>query len=154
MKLKLTIIGLVIAIFSVIGYVYTPIAISQMIHSMIGMTGSSSSSSPINTSSMLHSMGYPSRTLVIPVLQYSFVGLGIIGIVLIGYGFVSKNYKKQFVVEETQDKEPRTEKSSTNSQSENENSLTNYKAMKRLQERLANGEITASEFERTKKLLE
>lgn len=153
MRTILVIIGISIAVFSMIGYVYTPVAISQVAHSMLGMAGSSSSSS-FSTSAMLHSMGYPSRSTIIPAMQYSFIGLEVAGMGLTMYGFVAKKPVKKVVAKKTPSKEPGTEDSQVNSQPTNENSLTNYSAIKRLQERLANGEITASEFERIKKLLE
>lgn len=152
MRIILVIIGIAIAAFSMIGYVYTPVAISQVAHSMLGMAGSSSSSS-FSTSSMLHSMGYPSRTAIIPAMQYSFIGLEVAGMGLTFYGFIAKKPVKKAPVKKIA-KEPGAEESPANSQPTNENSQTNYSAIRRLQERLANGEITASEFERIKKLLE
>ena len=153
MRIILVIIGIVIAAFSMIGYVYTPIAISQVAHSMLGMAGSSSSS-PMSTSSMLHSMGYPSRSAIIPVMQYSFIGLEVAGMGLAFYGFIAKKPVKKVVVKKNPNKELGTEESTANSKPENETPETNFRAIRRLQERLANGEITASEFERIKKLLE
>ena len=153
MRTILVIIGISLAVFSMIGYVYTPTAISQVAHSMLGMAGSSSSSS-FSTSAMLHSMGYPSRSTIIPVMQYSFIGLEVAGMGLTMYGFIAKKPIKKVVAKKNTSKEPGIEESPTNSQSTIENSLTNYSAIRRLQERLANGEITASEFERIKKLLE
>ena len=153
MRIILVIIGISLAAFSMIGYVYTPVAISQVAHSMLGMAGSSSSSS-FSTSAMLHSMGYPSRSTVIPAMQYSFIGLEVAGMGLTFYGFIAKKPVKKVVAKKNTNKKDGVEGSPTNSQSTIENSLTNYNAIRRLQERLANGEITASEFERVKKLLE
>ena len=153
MRTILVIIGIALAVLSMIGYVYTPVAISQVAHSMLGMAGSSSSSS-FSTSAMLHSMGYPSRSTVIPAMQYSFIGLEVAGMGLTFYGFIAKKPVKKVVAKKNANKEPGAGESPANSQPTNENSTTNHSAIRRLQERLANGEITASEFERIKKLLE
>ena len=153
MRIVLVIVGIVITVFSLIGYVYTPTAISQVAHSMLGMAGSSSSS-PISTSSMLHSMGYPSRSTIVPVMQYSFIGLEVAGMGLTMYGSIAKKPVKKVSAKKNTNKELEVEEAPINLRSTNENSLTNYSAIRRLQERLANGEIMASEFERIKKLLE
>lgn len=153
MRIVLVIIGIAIAVFSMIGYAYTPTAISQVAHSMLGMAGSSSSS-PMSTSSMLHSMGYPSRSTIVPVMQYSFIGLEVAGMGLTMYGFIAKKPVKKEITKKNTNKELEVEESPVNLRPTNENSLTNYSAIRRLQERLANGEIMASEFERIKKLLE
>ena len=150
MNMKLVIIGIVLATLSTILYVKTPSLISQMVHSMMSMTGSSGSSS-LNTAGMLHAMGYPSRTVVIPIMQSSFIGLGIMGIIMTVYGIAANKYKRQFVAESSPDQELGTE-SLANSQSDNP--PKNYKALRKLQDRLVKGEITTSEFERVKKLLE
>jgi uncharacterized membrane protein len=99
-------------------------------------------------------MGYPSRTAIIPVMQYSFIVLEVAGMALAMYGFIAKKPVKKVVAKKSTDKKSGTEESPTNSQPTNENLQTNSKALSRLQERLANGEITADEFERIKKLLE
>ena len=151
MNMKLVIIGIVLATLSTILYVKTPSLISQMVHSMMSMTGSSGSSS-LNTAGMLHAMGYPSRTVVIPIMQSSFIGLGIMGIIMTGYGIAAKKYKRQFVAESSPEQELGTEESLANSKSDN--TQKNYKALRKLQDRLVRGEITTSEFERVKKLLE
>ena len=153
MRIVLVIIGIAITVFSMISYGYTPTAISQVAHSMLGMAGSTSSS-PISTSSMLHSMGYSLKSTIVPVMQYSFIGLEIVGMGLIMYGFIAKKPVKKGGAKKNTNKELEVEESPVNLRSTNENSLTNYSAIRRLQERLANGEIMASEFERIKKLLE
>ena len=152
MKLKLVIIGIVIATSSAILYVKTPSLISQMVHSMMSMAGPSTSSSTFNTSGMLHAMGYPSRTVVIPIMQSSFIGFGIMGLIMTIYGMAAKKYKRQFVAKSSPDQEH--EKEESHAKSQPDNSQKNYKALSKLQERLANGEITTSEFERIKKLLD
>jgi uncharacterized membrane protein len=149
MKIILLVVGSCIAFVSILGYFDAPSIISQMVHSIMGVnTGSTSSSSPITTSSMLHSMGYPSRSVVVPIMQDSFLGLAIVGIGMAGFGTIAKNRKRQFMtspVSEEQDKKIQ------------ENSKTGempQTSLRILQERLAKGEITSSEFQRMKKLLD
>ena len=114
MRIILVIIGIVIAVFSMVGYAYTPIAISQVAHSMLEMAGSSSSSG-FSTSAMLHSMGYPSRSTIIPAMQYSFIGLEVAGMGLTMYGFIAKKPVKKVVPKKDSKKESGTEESPANS---------------------------------------
>ena len=93
-------------------------------------------------------MGYPSRSVVIPIMQDSFLGLAIVGIGMAGFGAIAKNRKRQFMtspISEEQDKKmqenPKTDEMPQTS-------------LRILQERLAKGEITSSEFQRMKKLLD
>ena len=148
MKITLLVVGLCIVFVSILGYLDAPSIISQMVHSIIiTNTGSTSSSSPITTSSMLHSMGYPSRSVVVPIMQDSFIGLAIVGIGMAGFGTIAKNRKRQFTsqVSEEQDKKI---------QNDSKTSEMPQTSLRILQERLAKGEITSSEFQRMKKLLD
>ena len=149
------IIGSLVVLISIIGYVDAATLISQMVHSMMSsFVGSTPGSFPITTSSMLHSMGYPSKSTVVLFMQYSFVGLAIAGIGMMVHGAVAKNFKKQFTVELDTDEPYEIKKSYTNFQPMDEKLQANSKAISRLQERLANGEIRTDEFERIKKFLE
>ncbi len=92
---------------------------------------------------MLHSMGYPSRSIVVPIMQDSFIGLAIVGIGMIGFGVITKNFKKQFATKPSLDKN-KVHKNSEHVDEKPQSSLNI------LQERLAKGEITSSEFQRLK----
>jgi uncharacterized membrane protein len=147
-KITLLLVGSCIVFVSIMGYFDTPSIISQMAHSIIGANiGSTSSSSPVTTLSMLHSMGYPSRSVVVPIMQDSFIGLAIVGIGMAGFGTIAKNRKMQFtsLVLEEQDKKIHDDSKTI------EKPQTSLRI---LQERLAKGEITSSEFQRLKELLD
>ena len=155
MKLKLLVIGFFVVLISILGYVDTPILISKMVHAMMNsMVASAPGSSSITTSSMLHSMGYPSRSTVVTIMQYSFLGLVIMGIGMMMFGAVTKKHKKQFTVELVTDEQHEMKESHTNSQSMDEKLQTIPHGLRILQERLAKGEITSKEFQRLKGFLE
>jgi len=126
---------------------------SQMIHSfMSSMTGSSVPGT--SGSSILKSMGYPSRTVVIPLIQYSFVGLGAVGIGFIAFGAIAKKIKKQFEMKLVAEEHETVKEIHSEPQSKDEKIQSNLRSLRILQERLAKGEITSNEFQKLKKFLE
>src|SRR5690242_5203810 len=147
-------IGICLVLVSVPGYLETPALMSQMIHSfMSSMTGTSVPGT--GGGSILKQMGYPSRTVVIHLIQYYFVGMGVVGIGFVAFGAIAKKVKKQFEVKLVAEEEQQTVKEiSTKSQSKDEKIETNLRSLRILQERLAKGEITSSEFQKLKKFLE
>ena len=148
-------IGICLVLISVPGYFYTPMFVSQMAHSMMSLGGSSSSgSSPVTTTSILHSMGYPSRSTISPIMQYSFIGLAVAGVGMTGFGAVAKKVKKQFAVKLVAEEPDKVKEFHAEPQPTNERTQTNFRSLKILQERLAKGEITSNEFQRLKRLLE
>ena len=80
-------------------------------------------------------------------MQDSFLGLAIVGIGMAGFGTIAKNRKMQFtsLVLEEQDKKIHDDSKTI------EKPQTSLRI---LQERLAKGEITSSEFQRLKELLD
>ena len=153
MRIKPLIIGLCLVLISVPGYLDTPALMSQMIHSfMSSMTGSSIPGT--NGGSMLKQMGYPSRTVVIPLIQYSFVGLGVAGIGFVVFGVIAKKVKKQFEVKLVAEEQKTVKEIHTEPQPKDERLQTNLRSLRILQERLAKGEITSSEFQKLKRFLE
>ena len=152
MRIIPLIIGLCLVIISVPGYLDSPSLMSQMIHSfMSSMTGTSV---PGTSGSILKQMGYPSRTVVIPLIQYSFAGLGVVGIGFVAFGAVAKKVKKQFEMKLVAE-EPETIKEIHVEPKPKDGKLeTNLRSLRILQERLAKGEITSSEFQKLKKFLE
>src|SRR5579864_6823964 len=96
MRIVLVITGLCLVFISIPGYLDTPNLITQMIHSF---TGSFTGTIPgTSGGSMLHQMGYPSRTVVIPLIQYCFIGLAVAGIGVTVYGAVAKKITGQVTV--------------------------------------------------------
>lgn len=151
MRTMLVIIGVCLVFISIPGYLDTPNLISQMIHSF---TGSITGSIPgAGGGSMLHQIGYPSRTVIIPLIQYSFVGLAIAGIGLVGFG-VARNVPKQITMKLVAEEPEKINKVPTCSQITDERTQTNLRSLRILQERLAKGEITSNEFQNLKRLLE
>ena len=157
MRLSLVMAGLCLVIISIPGYLDTPSFMSQMIHSFTSsMTGSIPGTSG---GSMLHQMGYPSRTVIIPMIQYSFIGLAVAGIGITVFGTVAKKIPKQVAVKlvtESEIKEISTgpKIADQNTHAVDEGTQTNLRSLRILQERLAKGEITSSEFQNLKRLLE
>lgn len=160
MRIGLVMIGACLVIISIPGYLDTPSMMSQMIHSF---TSSMTGSIPGTTGgSMLHQMGYPSRTVIIPLIQYSFVGLALVGIGFAAFGAVAKKIPKQVTVKLVTE-EPDIVKDHTSSEVEethtsskitDESTQTNLRSIRILQERLARGEISSSEYQNLKRLME
>jgi uncharacterized membrane protein len=152
MRIVLVMIGLCLVLISIPGYLDTPNLMSQMIHSF---TSSFTGSIPgTSGGSMLHQMGYPSRTVIIPLIQYSFVGLAAVGIGFVGFGSVAKKIPKQVTVKLVTEEAEKVKEVHTSPQITDERTQTNLRSLRILQERLAKGEITSSEFQNLKRLLE
>src|SRR5689334_7085973 len=146
MRIVLVMIGICLVLISIPGYLNTPNIMSQIIHSF---TGSHTGSIPgTNGGSMLHQMGYPSRTVIIPLIQYSFLGLAVVGICLVGFGEVAKKIPKKVSVKLVTEEIEETEKVKevqTKPQVTDEKTQANLRTLRILQERLAKGEITPNE---------
>ena len=152
MRIELVMIGLCLALISIPAYLDTPNLISQMIHSFTSsMTGSIPGT---NGGSMLKQMGYPSRTVIIPIIQYSFVGLSVAGVGLAGFGAIAKKIPKQVKVKLVTEEPDKIKEIHMDSQPADEGMQTNLRSLRILQERLAKGEITSSEFQNLKRFLE
>ena len=94
MRIALVAIGIVLTIFSIPAYYYSPHYLTDVTHSFIG----SMSGGNTNTASMLRQMGYPSMHQVIAMLQYSLIGLEVAGVGMVMYGFVAKKVPKSIPV--------------------------------------------------------
>ena len=168
MRIRHVIIGLVLVLISVPGYLDTPTLMSQMVHYMMGsMMGSSSGSIPgAGSGSILKQMGYPSRSTVVPLIQYSFVGLALTGLGFIVFGIIARKVSSQVTVNLVTDdgKGPekvedvrevkKTKEVHSSPQFTDEGVKIDNRSLKILQERLAKGEITVNEFQNLKRLLE
>ena len=90
MRLELVIIGIFLVMVSIPSYYYAPSYLTASVHSFVGsMTGGN-----MNSASMLHQMGYPSLHQVMPIFQYSLVGLAVAGLGMIAFGMVAKKTPK------------------------------------------------------------
>jgi putative oligomerization/nucleic acid binding protein len=165
MRIRPIIIGLFLVLISVPGYLDTPTLMSQMVHYMMGsMTGGHIPGA--EGGSILRQMGYPSRSTVVPLIQYSFVGLALTGLGFMFFGAIAKKISSQVTVNlvskdakkpEESEKVEKVEKVKeihSSTQFADERSQTNNRSLRILQERLAKGEITANEFQNLKRLLE
>ena len=144
------IIGSLLMIVSIPTYLYSPHFLSLAVHSFFR---SMSNGGTINTS-ILHQMGYPSMSAVIPIIQYSVIGMAAAGIGFVLFGFVAKKIPKKVVVKlvtEVSDKEKEVH---IDSKPTDEKIQTNLRSIRILQERLAKGEISSSEFLNLKRFLE
>ncbi|HEU5221243.1 MAG TPA: hypothetical protein VFU58_04210 [Candidatus Nitrosotalea sp.] len=90
MRLELVIIGIFLVMVSIPSYYYAPAYLTASVHSFIG----SMSGGNMNTASMLRQMGYPSLHEVMPIFQYSLVGLAVAGLGMMAFGMVAKKTPK------------------------------------------------------------
>ncbi|MHB8601468.1 MAG: SHOCT domain-containing protein [Nitrosotalea sp.] len=139
MKKRILAIGSVLIIFAVLGYTISPGLITKEINNLTGENMDTHM-----TSSILSQIGIPTIDEMVKVTQYSFVGLGISGIGGIIVGIISKKSKPQFVI-------PKTESAH---QVEHDEIKGKSSALNTLQESLAKGEITSSQYQNLKRLLE
>jgi len=100
MQIALVVVGLMLSILSIPAYYNSPHFLSDAEHKFIG----SMSGGNMNTASMLRQMGYPSMHQVIPILQYSLIGVGVAGIGLAMFGIVAKKRPKSVPVKLVADK--------------------------------------------------
>jgi hypothetical protein len=135
-KILIIVIGSVLIFLAVLGYTIGPSLVTNEIK---GMTGGDTDTSM--ATSILSQMGIPPIDEMVKIAQYSFVGLGVIGIGAIMFGIISKKYKQQFVV-------PEVELAHHDEMKEKSN------AFNILQERLSKGEITSSQYQNLKRHLE
>lgn len=90
MRLELVIIGIFLVMISIPSYYYAPHYLTVSVHSFIG----SMSGGNMNSASMLRQMGYPSLHEVMPIFQYSLVGLAVAGLGMTAFGMVAKKTPK------------------------------------------------------------
>ncbi len=94
MRLGLVITGIFIVMFSIFSYYFAPHFITSSIHSFVN----SMSGGNMNTVSLLHQMGYPSLHEVMPIFQYSLIGLTVVGMGIMAFGMVAKKIPKSISV--------------------------------------------------------
>ena len=94
MRLALVVVGVFLTMVSIPGYYLSPHFLIDAEHSFIG----SMSGGNMNTAYMLRQMGYPSLHQLIPILQYSILGIGVVGIGMTSFGFIAKKIPKSVSV--------------------------------------------------------
>lgn len=138
MRKGIIIIGVILIIFTVPGYTMSPDLITKEMNVLTGGNADTHL-----TSAMLSQMGIPPIDEMIKVTQYSVIGLGIVGIGCVFVGAFAKKSKSQFIT-------PKME--STYHEENDEERKEN--ALNTLQQRLAKGEITSSQYQNLKRMLE
>jgi len=151
MRIKPLVIGLCILLISIPGYQLTPTLVSQFVHMFLGSMAISSGG---GASSMLHQMGYPSRSAVVSILEFSFAGLALVGACFTVFGSVAKKIKKQVTVKLVTEQPDQVNMAQIDSPPKYIKPKVNHHTLAILQDRLASGEITADEFQRLRTLLE
>lgn len=101
MRPILVITGVLLVMFSIPSYYYSPQYLTNTAHSFI----SSMSGGNMNSASMLRQMGYPSLHQVIPMVQYMIVGLAVAGAGIAMFGVVAKKVSKSISVKLVADDE-------------------------------------------------
>lgn len=94
MRLELVIIGIFLVLISIPSYYYAPHYLTVSVHSFL----SSMSGGNMNSVSMLRQMGYPSLHEIMPIFQYSLVGLAVAGLGMTIFGVVAKKVPKYISV--------------------------------------------------------
>lgn len=94
MRLELVIIGIFLVLISIPSYYYAPHYLTVSVHSFL----SSMSGGSMNSVSMLRQMGYPSLHEIMPIFQYSLVGLAVAGLGMTIFGVVAKKVPKYISV--------------------------------------------------------
>ena len=95
MRIELVIIGIFLVMISIPSYYYAPSYLTASIHSFIGsMSGGSSAGG----TSMLRQMGYPSLHQIMPIFQYSLLGLAVVGLGMTIFGMMAKKIRKSVSV--------------------------------------------------------
>ena len=136
MRFKAVIIGLVCVVLSIPSYNVVPSFISSEMNKLTG-----GSSSPMSYE-ILSKLGIPPVDTMVTLIQYSFVGLFVAGLGIIAFGIVSKNMPKRTFSKLTiESKAMHSEESKDD-------------VLHVLKERLANGEITSSQYQDIRKVLE
>ena len=90
MRLEVVIAGIFLVLISIPSYYYAPHYLTVSVHSFVG----SMSGGNVNSASMLRQMGYPSLHEIMPIFQYSLVGLAVVGIGMVIFGWVAKKVPK------------------------------------------------------------
>jgi len=139
MRFKTVIIGIAFVMFAIPSYIVIPPFITDEMNKLTG----GNSLSPMGYQ-ILSKLGIPSIDTIVSLTQYTFVGIIVAGLGTIVFGAISKNIPKQT------DVKVQIESNQRLHSKEN----FNLEVLHLLKERLARGEITSSEYQDLKKVLE
>jgi hypothetical protein len=139
MKFRIVIIGITFALFGMYAYRMIPPLITKAMNKLT--LGNEQSSMANQIFSQLGMPPIPSTPEITAFVQYCCIGLAIAGVGIIIFGMASK-------------KTLTTVKISLESDQRSQDDDINLKAINLLQERLAKGEITSSQYQNLRKMLE
>lgn len=137
MNIITIVIGIFLVLFAIPSYNLVPTFITTTMNKLTGGNGVSPMASQI-----FSQLGIPPVDVVTEYIQYSFIGCVFAGIGVIAYGIVQKRTKRSPV------------KVSIETNQDLKEEDANAKALQLLQERLAKGDITSSQYKNLRKLLE
>ncbi len=139
MKFRIVIIGITFALLGMYAYRVIPPLITKAMNKLT--LGNEQSSMANQIFSQLGMPPIPSTPEIAAFVQYCCIGLAIAGVGIIIFGIVSKKTRT-------------TVKISLESAQRSQDDDTTLKAINLLQERLAKGEITSSQYQNLRKMLE
>ena len=151
MRIKVLTIGILIFVFSIIGYIESSDIINKTLGSFIAKD------SPVGTETLLRQMGFPSIETITQTAEYSSLAMSIagIGMILLGGMAKKKEIKKVPTKVEKEDLELLQEVHDEIVVKPKEKIFReNLRTLEILQQRLAKGEITPAEFVNLKRYLE
>jgi hypothetical protein len=138
-RFKIVMMGILFVFLAIPSYSIVPTLISGMMNKFTG------GDSPTPMASQIFSqLGIPPIDTIIKFIQYSLIGLIVAGLLITAVGIMTKKPKEQ----------PAVTLSIDSGQNIQEQENSNLKALHLLQERLAKGEITSSQYMSLKKVLE
>jgi len=132
-------IGILFVFLAIPSYTIIPTLLTGFMNKFSG----GDSPSPM-ASQIFAQLGIPPIDTIIKFIQYSLIGLIVAGLFITALGIMTKKIQKQ----------PSVALSIDSSQKIQRQENTNLKALHLLQERLAKGEITSSQYLSLKKVLE
>ena len=139
MRPGLIISGIAMVFFAIPCYIILPPLMQDEIDRFNGPGMASSMNRQI-----FDQLGIPPMDSLIPITKYLFIGMAVAGLGVIGLGSILKTMPKQVTLKVNLDQEPKVQLSDD----------PKTKAIQLLQERLARGEITSSQYQNLKKLME
>ena len=154
MRIYELVIGTVLLIGSVYGYSNSVTLVSEIQNYLpASLQGFFSGIPGSEQNSMLLHMNSPEMQTMIKIAHIGFIGIAVSSLALLGYGIVAKKKTSKIQNVEIHKINENSKPKLLTKNGINESSHTNPQALQILKERLAQGQITKTEFEKFKKLL-
>ena len=139
MRPKIVMIGILFVLLAIPSYNIVPALLTELMNKFTG----GGAATPM-ANQIFAQLGIPPIDTIIKYLQYSLIGLIVAGLFIVVFGMLAKKIQKQ----------PAVTLSIDSGQKMQEQENSNFRALYLLQERLAKGEITSSQYLNLKKVLE